>query len=158
MSGAGMYRIDDDLKEFVESGVATIVGTGDAHGRPQMSLGWGPRVDDDRTVMQVFLDAAAGEAMVENLSANPRIAVTIAHPVSYRSVQFKGLVRQTGAPSEEERAWVRQQRGAFLTSTSLVGDPPETIRNMWSDDVVRVVFTVEQAFDQTPGPEAGKRL
>ena len=153
-----MYRIDDDLREFVESGVATIVGTGDAHGRPQMSYGWGPRVDDDRTVMHVFLDAVPGEAIVANLSTNRRIAVTVAHPVSYRSVQFKGVVRDTGAPSEEERAWVRQQRGAFLTSTSLVGDPPETIRNLWSDDVVRVVFVVEQAFDQTPGPGAGAPL
>lgn len=154
----GMYRIDDDLKGFVESGVAAIVGTGDVHGRPQMAYGWGPRVESNRSVMQVFLDAARGETIIKHLNANGRITITVADPVSYRSVQFKGVVQDTGLPTEADCEWVRQQRDAFLVSTSLVGDPPETIRNLWSEDVLRVAFAVEHAFDQTPGPEAGKPL
>jgi hypothetical protein len=32
------------------------------------------------------------------------------------------------------------------------------VRNLWLDEVVRVTFAPEAAFNQTPGPEAGKRL
>jgi hypothetical protein len=32
------------------------------------------------------------------------------------------------------------------------------IRNLWSTQVVKVRFIVEQVFNQTPGPNAGKSL
>ena len=50
------------------------------------------------------------------------------------------------------------RREAFVVSTSLIGDPPEAIRGMWMDGIVRLAFRVERAFDQTPGPGAGKPL
>jgi hypothetical protein len=41
---------------------------------------------------------------------------------------------------------------------ALIGDPPEIIRSLWLDDIVRLTFDVDAAYDQTPGPEAGKPL
>jgi general stress protein 26 len=154
-----MYRIDDDLKELVESGIATIVGTADDEGRPELAYGWAPRVSASGTAMEVFLDTERAHATLKNLRSNGRIAVTIADPMSLRSVQFKGHARAIeDAPDEADRAWVQQQREAFLITTSLVGDPPSAIRNMWLDEVLRVTFEVERAFDQTPGPRAGTPL
>ena len=153
-----MYRIDAGLKEFVESGVAVLVGTGSADGRPHVAQGWGPRVSDDGSTVDVFLDAARADQSLANLKANGRIAVTLAHPVSYRSVQFKGAFRDSREPDEADRSWVEQHRENFLVTTSLVGDPPWVIRGMWLDETIRISFEVERAFDQTPGPEAGKPL
>lgn len=53
---------------------------------------------------------------------------------------------------------MRRGREAFVARTSLIGDSPDMVRSLWLDDVVRVAFEVEAAFDQTPGPEAGKPL
>jgi len=153
-----MYRIDDELKSFLESGIATIVGTGDEAGRPQVAYAWGPRVAEGGALVDVFLDSERAEQTLANLRANGRIAMTVADPMSLRSVQFKGRFQRTDDATEDDRAWVRQQREAFLVVTSLVGDPPSMIRNMWMDDVVRVTFEVDRAFDQTPGPDAGKAL
>lgn len=153
-----MYRIDDSLKEFIESGVATLVGTGDASGRPQIAYGWGPRVRAGGEAVDVFLDAARADRTLANLRDNGRIAMTVAHPVFYRSVQLKGTFDDSGEPDEADKDWVARRREDFLVSTSIIGDPPETIRNLWLEDIVRVGFTVEQAFDQTPGPNAGKPL
>lgn len=153
-----MYEIGDELKSLMESGVAAIVGTGDAAGRPRLDYVWGPRVRPDRVTIDVFLDVERADQALANLRENPRIALTIAAPVSYRSVQLKGAYRETRAASEGDRAWVDQQRESFLTACTLVGDPPATIRNLWLDDVVKIAFTVEAAFDQTPGPGAGKQL
>jgi hypothetical protein len=153
-----MYQIDDNLKEFVHSGVAAIVATGDSRRRPHVKMGWSPRVHDDGQTVDVFLDAARASQTLANLRENGRIAMTVVHPVSVRSVQFKGTFRGEGSPSGDDDQWVQRGREEFSVSTALVGDPPEVIRNLWLPDVVRISFVVEQAFDQTPGPEAGKPL
>lgn len=152
------FKINGALKEFVESGVGVLVGTGDANGRPHLAYGWGPRVGADGATVDVFIDSLRSGQMLSDVRANGRIAVTIGHPVSYRSVQLKGRVLDHGEATEPDDDWVRKHREAFVIATSLVGDPPETIRNLWLEDVTRVSFQVEQAFDQTPGPEAGKPL
>jgi hypothetical protein len=153
-----MYRIDDSLKEFLESGVAVMLGTGSTDGRPHLAFGWGPRVRDDRTSMDLFVDTARAGRPLANLAENERIAVIFAHPVSYRSVQLKGSFRDSGEPSENDLERVRRHRDDFLVTTTLIGDPAATIQNLWLDDVVRISFDVGGAFDQTPGPEAGKPL
>ena len=153
-----MYVIDDELKDFLESGVAVVVATADAQGRPHVSMGWGPRIHDDRTGVTVFLDAARAAPMLRNLQATGRIAMTVGAPVSYRSVQLKGRSTAVKEPDEADRAWVQRHREAFTTSTMLIGDPPQAIRNLWMPEVVRVDFEADAAFDQTPGPEAGRAL
>ena len=152
-----MFRIDDNLKQFIESGVATLVGTGDKAGRPQIAYGWAPRVKDPATV-EVFVDAARADKTVANLRSTGKIAMTVAHPVSVRSVQIKGRFIEVSGPAPEDAPYVQQRREDFVTSTSLIGDPPETIRNLWMEDVLKLTFSVEQAFDQTPGPNAGQPL
>lgn len=154
----GTFRIDDALKEFIESGVAVLVATGDAHRRPHVTYGWGPRVGRDRVSIDVFLDTARSNETLANACDNGRIAMTLADPVSYRSVQLKGTFLDVGEATPEDDAWVQRHREAFVVTTSLVGDPPGAIRSMWMGQVVRVSFAVERAFDQTPGPSAGKPL
>jgi hypothetical protein len=152
-----VFRINDTLKEFLESGVATLIGTADSTGRPHVAYGWAPRVKDE-TTMEVFIDAARAERTLRNLDENGRIAVTVAHPVSVRSVQLKGTFIEAGAPEGADNEYVRERREDFVTSTSLIGDPPDIIRALWLEDVLRLAFSVELAFDQTPGPNAGQPL
>jgi len=154
-----MFTIDDELMEFLQSGVAVVVGTADDRGRPQLTYGWGPRVQKDRTSVSLFVDTARAVATLENLQANGRIAVTFASPISYRSVQLKGRFLGICDASPADREWVQQHRDAFMTAAALVGDPMHgTSRNRWMEDFFRVDFTVEQAFNQTPGPSAGDAL
>ncbi len=152
------FRIDVELKEFLESGVAVLVATGDPTGRPHVVYAWGPRVQDGGGAVDVFVDTARSGQTLANARANGRIAMTVADPVSLRSVQLKGAFRDSCDATDDDGAWVTRHRAAFVVSTSLVGDPPDVIRKLWMDDVVRLSFTVERAFDQTPGPEAGKPL
>jgi hypothetical protein len=152
------FRIDADLKAFIESGVAVLVATGNEQRRPHVTYGWGPRVRDDGRTIDVFLDTARAGQTLSNAQATRRMAMTVADPVSVRSAQFKGTYVDTGVPADEDSAWVQRHREAFVVSTSLIGDPPDAIRGLWMDDIVRVSFIVEKAFDQTPGPGAGKPL
>lgn len=153
----GTFIIDDGLRELVESPVSVSVGTV-AGDRPELISGSGPRVGTDRTSISVFLDRARSGPTVENLQENGQIAVTIAAPVSYRSVQFKGRLRGIHEVDERDRAWVQARREMFVTAIALVGDPVQGARNLWMDDLIRIEFEVDDAFDQTPGPNAGRRL
>jgi hypothetical protein len=153
-----MYLIDAELKDYIESGVAVAVGTADASGRPHITWGWGPRLGDGPSVLTVFIETARAAPTLDDLRQTGKIAVTMGHPVTYRSIQFKGRWLRAAEADAEDRAWVQRHREAFATSTALVGDPPEVIRNLWTHEVMRVDFQVEQAFDQTPGPNAGQPL
>ena len=153
-----MYRISDEIKEFAESAIASAVGSASDAGLPQTLPGWGLRICEDRVSGEIFIDAPRAAQTLANLRENGRIAVMFAAPVTYRSIQFKGHFIEAGEPTLDDCAWVERQREAFVSSTSLVGDSLEGMRNLWMREVVRVRFTIERAYDQTPGPSAGEPL
>lgn len=153
-----MYVVGEELRELIESGVAVSVATADATGRPHLATAWGPRVGPDGTTASVFIDRARSATTVEDIEATLRIAMTVGDPISYRSIQLKGTSLGCADPTEEDRDWVRRHREAFMVSIALIGDPPALGRNMWSEEVIRIDFLVEQAFEQTPGPDAGRPL
>lgn len=154
-----MFVVDAQLREFIESGVAVLIATGNRAGRPHLRYGWGPRVDADGTTVSVFIEEPRATLILEDISQVARIAMTVADPVTYRSIQLKGPVLGTLAATDDEHDRVRRHREAFMTSTALVGDDQEVIRNTWMEaPLVRIDFRVEQAYNQTPGAEAGQPL
>ncbi|MCC7365045.1 MAG: pyridoxamine 5'-phosphate oxidase family protein [Dehalococcoidia bacterium] len=153
-----MYRVDDDIKELAEGAVAAAVGSASADGVPQHIPGWGLRIRDDRISADIFIDAPRAADVLANLRETGRIAVTFGSPVTYQSIQFKGMFVECAEPTPEECAWVEQQREAVASSLAIVGDSIDRMRNLWMSEILRVRFTIERAFDQTPGPAAGKPL
>jgi hypothetical protein len=153
-----VFRIDEQLKAFVESGVVPVVCTANPAGRPHVAPAWAPRVLEDGRTVDLFLDSERAARTLANLKSTKRIALTIGDPITYRSVQLKGVYLSQGEPEEDDREWVQQQREATAAALALIGDPPAVISNLWMEEVVRVTFEVEGGFDQTPGPNAGTPL
>ena len=152
-----MFVIDPELKAFLEAGVASQLGTASAAGRPSAVNAWGPRVNTDGTV-SVFIDTIRAATPMANLATNPRVAVIFADPMSYRSIQLKGRWRGCSVASPEEERWVARHRDNLASTLALVGDDPASKSNSAWDELTRIDFDVEHAFDQTPGPLAGRPL
>jgi hypothetical protein len=153
-----VVAIAPELKEFAESSVAVTVGVNHpAHG-PRLASGWGFRIHPESSRAEVFVDVRSSGQVVEALRTDGRIAVVLADPVSYRSVQFKGRVLDLGEPSPLDRAWVARTRELFTAGVALIGEAPAVSRNGWTEEVTRVAFSVAEVFDQTPGLNAGRRL
>lgn len=152
------FRIDESLREFIELGLAVQIATASNNGSPHVTYGWSPRVPTDGRTVEVFIDKVRSATPLADLKTNKKIAMTVADPISYRSIQLKGTVVGIELDCADDQVWVRNGREGFLVRTSLIGDDPVAIRNLWYDDVVRLTFSVEFAFDQTPGPEAGRPL
>jgi hypothetical protein len=134
------------------------VGTRSNDLLPETTRGWGGRALEGGQEVELFVDRDAGKTTVENLRSNRLIAVTFASPVTYRALQLKGWCVEIGEAAPDDKAWIERHRTAFSEALRARGQPLHVSRNLWSTDVVRVRFLVNECFDQTPGPGAGRKL
>ena len=151
-------EINAELKAFLESDVDIFVGSHDGHLRPSMIRAWGARVHENGSSVEFFLDMPGGAQTVANLRSNGRIAATFTYPVTMKTVQLKGRCIDIGDPHAGDWQWIARHRNGFAETVGYYGYPAHIVRNLWSMQVTRVRFTVEEAFNQTPGPGAGGKL
>src|SRR5579862_3050294 len=157
----GTARIDDELKAFLESGPSVIVGTRDVRLAPEITRAWGPRVSEDRRSVSVCVPLATSAKTLDNLADNGRIALACALPTTVKSVQLKGTCIETSEPDAADLAAVEEHREVFAARNERIGVPRHMVETLWrreletSPVLVKIRFVPEQAFDQTPGPDAG---
>jgi hypothetical protein len=93
------------------------------------------------------------------LRHHPEIAVTMARPTTYRSLQIKGVVIGLQEPSPEQRQLVEAHQRALAVEAAQVGMPPRlAARILDSTALISVEVAVQDVYDQTPGRPAGDRL
>jgi hypothetical protein len=153
-----MLSIDDEQRVLIESDPAVSVGTRSRDLVPHVARGWGARVSPDRRAVEVFIDRPNSQACVEDLKDNGRMAVCFVRIHDFRALQLKGRCVEIGDPAAEDWTWIERHRAAFTQATAAMGFLPELMRNLWSTQVVKLRFVVEEFFDQTPGPNAGKEI
>ena len=149
--------LDDELKGFLESDVAIVVGTCDADLVPELVRGFAARVVSDGKEVQLFVGKAASERTLANLRVNRRVSVSFCSPENYRTVQVKGWFRDVDDARSEDQAIIGRYQDAFVATVAKYG-LSEVIRNIWGADPIRLSFEPESVFDQTPGPGAGRPL
>jgi hypothetical protein len=150
--------IQPDLAALLESGCATFIGTVDADGRPAAAHAMGALVQADGTKLRVLLSAEETQVL-DNLRATGVVAIGATEVPTLRSVQLKGRADSVEPATAEDR--IRKDRYLaeyFDTITSTDGTPPELLRRLVPRDFVALVMTVEELYDQTPGPQAGASL
>ncbi|MEO8695747.1 MAG: pyridoxamine 5'-phosphate oxidase family protein [Acidimicrobiales bacterium] len=150
--------IDPDSVELMESPCSLIVGTVDAHGLPDATRAWGVQVLEGGTQLRLLL-ATNARISAANLGSTGRIALTATHFRTLRSVQVKGIARVVEAATDADRALFHDFCAKCVRTLHEIDDTPEAI--IWRfapSGVVACVMTVDEIFDQTPGPEAGKCL
>jgi hypothetical protein len=146
--------IDEDLRSFLERGCAMVVGTASPDGEPHAQRGWGCSVVDPST-LRVMLDSS-DPVLRAHLDAGGLIAVTSADVRTLRSVQLKGRVVQLEDPSAvdlERCATHNDELFADICATDFF--PVELTSRMVPPGYMVAVVTVEELYDQTPGPGAG---
>lgn len=157
----GTARIDDEMKAFLESGPSVIVGTRDVGLAPEITRAWGPRVSEDRRSVSVCVPLATSAKTLDNLADNGRIALACALPTTVKSVQLKGTCIETTEPDAADLAAVEEHHEVFAARNEGIGVPRHMVETLWrreletSPVLVKIRFVPEQAFDQTPGPDAG---
>lgn len=153
--------IDPETVAFLETGCALLVGTTDPDGAPVATRGWGCRVVEQatgRARLRVVL-AADDPRGVEHGVVGDRVAVTATSVRTLRSVQLKGRVvamePATAADDEVAEAYCE----AFFTDiTETDGTPRAVLERMRPVGHLVWVTELDEVYDQTPGPAAGRAL
>jgi hypothetical protein len=135
-----------------------LVGTVDAQGRPSCCRAIAMSSRDDLKTITVFLPVATSQQTIQNLATTRRVAVTSSFPPDHCTTQLKGTTIDARIARDEERAFVRERLDAFATILNSIGVPRRLTEavSYWPSFAVSV--QVEDIFEQTPGPQAGKRI
>jgi hypothetical protein len=144
--------------EFIHGGVAVGVATRDDDLRPEFARGWGPEVSADGRSLRLCV-AARGSRARENLDRNGAVAVGFSPPTIARAVQVKGVATRVGEPEAADLERVERHVRLFVSEAERIGAPVELSRRMFvGTGLVVVELVIDEVFDQTPGPTAGRRL
>jgi len=150
--------IDPDVVELLGSACATFVGTVDADGAPAAAYGMGVLVSDDGSELRVVVSSEEARVL-DNLRSTGVVAIGATDVFTLRSVQVKGRALRVEPVTAEDR--IRTERylaGYFDRVHQTDGTPLEKIRRMQPRDYAAFVMTVDELYDQTPGPQAGAAL
>ena len=97
--------------------------------------------------------------MRANLERNGAVAVGFSPPTIARAVQVKGVATRVGEPEAADLERVERHFRSFVAEAARIGAPPELSQRMFvRPGLVAVQFSIDEVFDQTPGPTAGRRL
>jgi predicted pyridoxine 5'-phosphate oxidase superfamily flavin-nucleotide-binding protein len=150
--------IEPEVAALMESGCSLIVGTVDADGVPEATRGFGLRVVRDEGTLRVVV-AADASITQDNLHNVGRVAVTATDVATLRSTQVKGRTVSVHAVTDADRAVFARYHDEFFTALQETdGTPLDLVVRMLPADIAAFVMTVDEVFDQTPGPAAGARL
>lgn len=143
------------LPWHLQPGVMILLGTADAADRPSVARASCARVAEDGRTMLVHIPVPEGLTAIANIVDNGRISVVYCRVSDYRSLQHKGVdARLVATAPEEERPRVAVADN--IVALVATGVAPRILHGLWSPDTVVVAFTPTDAFDQTPGPHAGR--
>ncbi|HVL57686.1 MAG TPA: hypothetical protein VM491_14390 [Burkholderiaceae bacterium] len=112
--------------------------------------------------MSVLLSAQSGFELLAAIRDTARLSVVIARPSTHRTVQIKGNGAGVVVPAEPRyRELLRKRRDAFLREVAGYGFTERFVDAWYAvrpEQLACVTFAPYGAWDQTPGPGAGRPI
>jgi hypothetical protein len=150
-----------ELVNFCQGGVGIAIATTDGDGWPTGGPALGAQFDAKDGSVRLILSRESNVPVLEAIAAGRGIAATFAQPTTHKSIQLKAASARTGPAREGDQQYAAAQRAAFCAELVAVGYP-EHFAGAYcafeTEGLLSLTFTPTEAFDQTPGPEAGNVL
>ena len=150
--------IEAEDRAILEGGGSGIVAGGaDADGMPFVARGWAiwfPTAAPDRVRVVVSADQGFDPSVVGR-----RVGVTASDVATLVTRQIKGPVHEFGPATPEDLEAMSRQTPAFFEAIHETdGNSLSLLRRLLPAEVVAIEMTVDEVYDQTPGPGAGGSL
>ena len=144
---------------FLESGCVLILGTVGPGNEPHASRGWGVTVlGGEPTKLRLLLDAHDTVA-IEHVASGGLIAVTGGCVRTLRSTQLKGRASDLEPVTPDDEARAERYIDDMITIINEVdGTPHAQIARLRPSGYVACTVTIDEFYDQTPGPGAGAAI
>lgn len=151
--------IPDVIGRFLERATVAIGGTRDARLVPRVHRLSGWFVGDDRGTITCLVPEQFTPHLIQNLEENGRFALTVSEIPSHETYQFKGRLTTLREVQPSHVAVCDRHREQFTARVhELFGFPELNLRAYVPEPGRAFDLAVEEIFDQTPGPRAGKRI
>ncbi len=145
----------------MRGGVSISVASCDRDGMPQLVRAIGCRVSDDGRRVTVFVPEAKSQAVQRDIFATGAIAVAFTQPTTHRTMQLKSRDARVSALQPDDAPLVDAYRDAFVAEVLMMGHQEPMVRALLAcppEELVALSFCPSEAYSQTPGPNAGKKL
>lgn len=153
-------QITDEIATFVTGAVSISIGSRNAAMKPSLTRGLACVVSNSR--FRVLVNAEQSRAVLDDVIASGgRIAAVFSRPSTHRTIQFKAVDAAIEPLQPNDMARVAAYRKALVGELVGLGFGESLVRNLTTGaerDLVAIVFTPDAAFDQSPGPRAGRPL
>jgi len=146
------------LRLCMAGGISVIVGTADVDGIPTCCRAIAISTKDDFDTVTVYVPAATAQETIANVATTRRVAISCTDPLSHGSLQIKGLTRGVRLAAPEEEEFVHRRLHEFADVLDILGQPRRVTQRVVHWPAFAIDVSVEQVFDQTPGPKAGAAL
>ncbi|HEY0142852.1 MAG TPA: hypothetical protein VGF48_18270 [Thermoanaerobaculia bacterium] len=149
---------NERLSRTVEGGMSVIVGSVDANGVATCCRGVAISTSDDFDTVTVYLPVATSQETLANVATTRRVAILCTNPLDHLSIQMKGLSRGVRVANDSELTLVKERLEQWADALDTIGVPRRVTRGTAHWPAFAIDVSVEEVFDQTPGPKAGNAL
>jgi len=146
---------------IVETAMSYALSARDADNRPSIAKAAACRISADRRRLTLLVDQQLAADVVRDLRAGSPVAAVFSEPATHRTLQVKGLRAEVAGVTPADREFARQHLDATVAHLVPLGYDEAGIRTYFAhqpEQLVAVSFVPVAAFEQTPGPGAGRPL
>lgn len=150
-----------DLIAMIDRGVSAIVASRSRDHRPSAMRAVGSCIAPDGRFVTVYLTRPHSRQLLQDLDDTGMIAVVFSDPASHRTVQLKASAASIRPAETADEAVLERYLRSMERNLEQIGLHGPYARIMLQhklEETLAVSFSPEQAFDQTPGPQAGRAL
>jgi hypothetical protein len=146
--------------DYLRIGLSIHVGARTAEGVPLLNRAIAFKVEDDHR-LSVLLPTPTADALLAALREVPLVAIVLCQPTTHNTVQIKG--RDAVVARADAAAWLHrlEHKQRFVKEIRSFGFN-EDFASAWldvgPDRLYSVTFTPSGAWNQSPGPGAGRPM
>lgn len=146
---------------FIQGNVTIYAAATGADLSPQIARAAGCRVNTKENHVTIFLGAARASALLAAVRAHHTLAVVFSQPGIHKAMQLKTRAADIVSLQRDDAVFIADYCERMIAHITPLGFAPDMLRAFFSiplSDAVALQFTPDDAFDQTPGPNAGVAL
>jgi hypothetical protein len=158
---AGMIQLPESMVQFLHDRVVVYLGARDAQLQPRFSSCLGIHVGQDRSQITVYVLESDMQSLGPALDHNGQMALLVAEAGSHTTYQFKGELVGQYPSTEQDYAiqglWL-QKLEAMFEAQPYTQHVAARLHFRRRRPTRALTMRIREAFDQTPGPGAGRAL
>lgn len=125
---------------------------------PILARIFGFNFDPKKNTLTAYAFKKDFQAMQNNFTSGVKIAMALSSSLDYHTIQLKGTLNKFYNTPEEEMKYPRSCNGKQVDIMNGWGIPKDVFANWSFEQSISVMMDVNEIFDQTPWPNAGKKI